>query len=223
MSIGSITGEFPKPPPGQNAGGQLGGNINFMLLPQPGVQPIAVTVPVTGQLNVTGGSGNGGNINLISYNTEMLSLDIAGGNLPPNIKLRESPTLPSTGRTTIESLPGGQFGISSFFDIFTEISLDGGQSWSPAQSPLRLELQPVTPVEPPATRPRLEVQRLLSGQLQLCWPATQPGFVLQATDDLQSPKWLAPPATQQTSGDRNCITIDLGLLMRFFRLSTANQ
>ena len=31
--------------------------------------------------------------------------------------------------------------ISSFFDVFTEISLDSGQTWSPVAEPTHLELQ----------------------------------------------------------------------------------
>src|SRR4029077_4306857 len=64
-----------------------------------------------------------------TFNTEMTQLDITG----PGFLLRESPTLPSTGQTTITDT-GGQFHINSFFDIFTEISLDGGATWTPAQS-----------------------------------------------------------------------------------------
>lgn len=63
------------------------------------------------------------------YDTELLQLDISGGNLPPSMRLRESPTLASTGRTAISSAPGGGFMVDSFFDVFTELSLDGGQSW----------------------------------------------------------------------------------------------
>jgi len=47
---------------------------------------------------------------------------------------RESPTLASTGETRITPSPGG-FMISSFFDVFTELSLDGGKTWSPASQP----------------------------------------------------------------------------------------
>ena len=37
------------------------------------------------------------------------------------------------GRTSIRQSPDGvSYMISSFFDIFTEISLDGGQTWSPS-------------------------------------------------------------------------------------------
>src|SRR2546422_272018 len=63
------------------------------------------------------------------YNTEMLQLDITGGGLG-TIMIRESPTLASTGGTNITDLGGGMFQINSFFDIFTEISVDGGNTWT---------------------------------------------------------------------------------------------
>ncbi len=66
------------------------------------------------------------------FDTEMVQLDISGGNLPPGVMVRESPTLQSTGKTSIEDLGGGQYKIDSFFDIFTELSLDDGASWIPS-------------------------------------------------------------------------------------------
>ena len=65
------------------------------------------------------------------FQTEMLQLDISGGTLPPGTMIRESPTLQSTGQTTIKSL-GTNYQIDSFFDIFTELSIDGGQTWFPS-------------------------------------------------------------------------------------------
>jgi hypothetical protein len=66
------------------------------------------------------------------FDMEMLSFDINGvyNGVSPFI-IRESPTIASTGQTTIESLPGGQFRIDSFFDVFTEMSVDGGTTWFP--------------------------------------------------------------------------------------------
>ena len=66
------------------------------------------------------------------FDTEMIQLDISGGTLPPGVMVRESPTLQSTGKTSIEDLGGGLFKIDSFFDIFTELSLDNGASWLPS-------------------------------------------------------------------------------------------
>ena len=52
--------------------------------------------------------------------------------------IRESPTRASLGRTSIETMPDGTYRIGSFFDIFTELTTDGGASWKPAnlQSPV---------------------------------------------------------------------------------------
>jgi hypothetical protein len=59
-----------------------------------------------------------------------------------NILIRESPTLASTGETTITDIGSGMYRIDSFFDVFTELSIDGGQTWIPGDSPMRLELIP---------------------------------------------------------------------------------
>ncbi len=65
-----------------------------------------------------------------TFDTEMLALDLAGGSLPAGVMLRESPTLSSTGQTTIKRVANSSYRIGSFFDIFTEISLDGGATWT---------------------------------------------------------------------------------------------
>jgi hypothetical protein len=64
------------------------------------------------------------------FETEMLSMNLQGvGPTPPFVMIRESPTLPSKGRTSIEAQGGGMYHIDSFFDVFTELSLDGGMTW----------------------------------------------------------------------------------------------
>ena len=78
----------------------------------------------------------------------MLQLDLSGGSLPAGVMIRESPTLPSRGGTTARALPGGTYRVDSFFDVFTEVSLDGGATWSPSDGPLRLEAAPVPPPVP---------------------------------------------------------------------------
>jgi hypothetical protein len=77
------------------------------------------------------------------YDSEMLSLSLEGVDpLIGPFMIRESPTLPSLGHYSVEALASGQFRIDSFFDIFTELSLDGGQTWTPSQGPSRLTLMP---------------------------------------------------------------------------------
>jgi hypothetical protein len=87
-----------------------------------------------------------------TYETEMIQLDISGGDLPLGVMIRESPTKVSGGGVSM--LAGGGGGgagggaaISSFFDIFTEISTDSGGTWQPANNgPEHLELERVAPV-----------------------------------------------------------------------------
>jgi hypothetical protein len=69
-----------------------------------------------------------------TYATEMLTLNLAG--LPFGAMIRESPTLASTGGETVIDTP---FHIDSFFDVFTELSLDGGASWTPATGPVHIQ------------------------------------------------------------------------------------
>ena len=91
------------------------------------------------------------------FNTEMLQLDISGGNLPGGVMVRESPSKASLGRTSVRLLSNGQDDISSFFDVSTEVTLDGGQSWSPATNgPVRMELSHQS-IEVPAPFPVLPV------------------------------------------------------------------
>ena len=66
------------------------------------------------------------------YDTELLQLDIGVGGTHTGIMIRESPTLASLGMTRIEPWTTGLFAISSFFDVFTELSLNAGMTWFPA-------------------------------------------------------------------------------------------
>jgi hypothetical protein len=55
--------------------------------------------------------------------------------------IRESPTRASSGGGSCTALGGGGGGymIDSFFDIWTELSLDGGQSWTPSAQSARID------------------------------------------------------------------------------------
>ena len=71
-----------------------------------------------------------------AFLTEIVSMELTGditvgslaGSLFIPIIIQVSPTQPSQGQTTITDLDNGQFQIDSFFDVFTEISVDGGQN-----------------------------------------------------------------------------------------------
>ncbi len=93
--------------------------------------PVAGTAPVTVQVSGYSPGATG------TFSTEMLQLDLSLGG---GIMVRESPTLPSIGQTTITPIGGGNFHIDSFFDVFTELSLDGGNTWIPSQGPTHVDL-----------------------------------------------------------------------------------
>ena len=78
-----------------------------------------------------------------TFQTEMLSMAVSGITPLAPFTIRESPTLASRGTTTIEDIGGGMYRISSFFDVFTELTVDGGQTWIPDSSgPTRVVLVP---------------------------------------------------------------------------------
>jgi hypothetical protein len=74
-----------------------------------------------------------------TFDTEMLSMTLVGTFMGNPVMIRESPSRPSLGRTSIEDLsapgPPGPYHIDSFFDVFTELSLDGGATWIPKAGP----------------------------------------------------------------------------------------
>src|SRR6185436_8365118 len=83
------------------------------------------------------------------FDTEMLSMNVVGhgggggGGSGGSIMFRESPTIRSTGKTYIRESPTLPNRTASFFDVFLEMSLDGGATWSPALKSMRLELDSI--------------------------------------------------------------------------------
>jgi hypothetical protein len=108
-----------------------------------GLDPFPMTFVMNGTV-VTRTSGKIGNATG-TFDTEMLSLSLAGLTPLGPVMIRESPTLASQGRTYIEAIGGGQYQIDSFFDVFTEISIDGGQNWTPSSEAAHLLLVPAVP------------------------------------------------------------------------------
>ena len=89
--------------------------------------------------------------------TELLSMDLSGMSPLGPMRLRESPTRASLGRI-VQQTPGVDFPADSFFDVFFEVSLDGGANWLPMDQPLRMQaaIQAIPPIlayyqSPPST------------------------------------------------------------------------
>jgi len=129
--------QFPPPAPGPDT---LFYNSTLTFTLDPGVGPIpfadtSTSVVVDARLDYDDGVTRG-------YQMEMLSLVAEQDMGVVNVYLRESPYLESHGYTTITDLGDGTFHIDSFFDVWTELSLDGAYSWIPADRALHLELIP---------------------------------------------------------------------------------
>jgi hypothetical protein len=113
-----------------------------------------------------------------TFDTEMLSLELTGGSPAiGSFMLRESPTKQSLGRHTIRQDPRG-YRVSSFFDVFLELSTDGGGTWIPANRSIRLQAS-----MPPAAPNSIYVSQI-GTNVVLQW---QNSFTLQSTTDLLVP------------------------------------
>jgi hypothetical protein len=111
-----------------------------------GPGPVSATLIGPVQVRVYNKVGNTTGL----FDTEMVSLSLSGDVGGINVMLRESPTLASLGQTDIVDLGGGLYHIDSFFDVFTELSIDGGETWlAQLNEPVRITLVPIaTPVDP---------------------------------------------------------------------------
>ncbi len=101
-----------------------------------GSGPVAVTLTGPVQTIVRGKAGSPTG----TWAAEILSIAMSGmaGSTP--VMVRESPTVASTGQISVADAGGGQFLVESFFDVFTEVSTDGGSSWTPSTGSTHLML-----------------------------------------------------------------------------------
>lgn len=86
----------------------------------PGPVPVELTGPV--ETVVFGKTGN----TTGTFDTEIVALSLTGDIGGVHVEIRENPDLASLGRTTITDVGGGLWVIDSFFDVYTELSVDGG-------------------------------------------------------------------------------------------------
>ena len=98
--------------------------------------PVMLTGPVTVRVQAYTSGMTG------TFATEIISMSLSGdvGGMP--VEVRESPNLPSMGQTTITDLGGGLWEIDSFFDVFTELSVNGGPFMGDLTGPARMTLTP---------------------------------------------------------------------------------
>jgi hypothetical protein len=143
-----FTTAITPPPPGFSTSHTFGSQVEMDVSTDGGLRYSHMNAPATVSVQITCRLGNDGVTEY--YDTEMTQLSIAGGELPGGVMIRESPTKASLGRTTSSSvLTGGGYQTDSFFDIFTEVSTDGGASWMPSVAgPATVALEPLTTPRP---------------------------------------------------------------------------
>ena len=72
-------------------------------------------------------------------------MSLSGNIGPISVIIQESPTLQSLGSTTITDLGGGLYHIDSFFDVFTQLVIEGQSAVFPDLTGPRMTLQPIIP------------------------------------------------------------------------------
>jgi hypothetical protein len=85
-----------------------------------GPEPVVLAGPVTVVTVRKGGATTG------SWDTEIVSMSLSGDVGGVSIEIRESPIRQSPGTTRVDDIGGGLYQIDSFFDVFVELSVDGG-------------------------------------------------------------------------------------------------
>jgi hypothetical protein len=76
------------------------------------------------------------------FDTELVTFELQGTGMPADIMVRESPDLASPGVTTVTADSGGLNRVESHYDVWLEISLDGGRTWDRAEGTVRMTLEP---------------------------------------------------------------------------------
>jgi hypothetical protein len=119
--------------------------------------PTGPNGPVSGHGETDISGGNSG-VGLIGTFPSYPVTSLFNLTLPNGDQIRIDPAQPTTGSATITDNGNGSYRISSFFDVFTELSLDGGNTWIPSTGGAAvMNLEPAVPE--PAT--------IISGALML--------------------------------------------------------
>jgi hypothetical protein len=147
----AFTAGVVPPLPGSPVTHNFGSQVEFEISFNGGTTYTSITANAANTMRIAYQSSSGGED---TYQTEMMQMDVSGGGLPAGVMIRESTTKTSIGQMGIKPIPGGYM-ISSFFDIYTEVSTDGGGSWQPTISPgtIGLKVDPAfySPVAAPRT------------------------------------------------------------------------
>ncbi len=175
VSLGNLGNSITPPPPNTSASYNQPGTVLTCKLSTDGVNwgTAVANGPMTLKIQNTSPPC----ATTSSFDTEMLSLVLFGAGPSGAFMLRESPTKQSLGKHTLGSDPRG-YRVSSYFDVWFELSTDDGLSWSPASRAMR-----VLASMPPAV-PGTIFTKPIGNTIVLQW---QNAFTLQSTPSLRVP------------------------------------
>jgi hypothetical protein len=170
LSLGNFSNSIAPPSPGTGATCTSSNAQMTLQLSQDGFN--FYTAQPTGKVQVLIFN------NTNSYSTEMLQLTNHGNWPFGPIYIRESPTKASLGQHTVRSDPAG-YRVSSFFDVFLELSTDGN-TWYSGNRPLRML------AGAPAPRPLSMFISRSGTNVVMNWLNN---FTVQSTTNLSSGTW----------------------------------
>lgn len=79
---------------------------------------------------------------VLTFDAELVTFALEGTEMPDGVRVRESPSVASSGTTTVTPSSDGQSRVQTFYDVWLEISLDDGRSWELAEAAVRMTLEP---------------------------------------------------------------------------------
>lgn len=111
------------------------------------LEPPAVTSAETHSLDLSARmeesitlAGQSGGV--LTFETELVTFELQGTGMPTGILVRESPDRASAGVTTVTAVSGGQNRVETYYDVWLDVSLDAGRTWTRAEQPVRMTLEP---------------------------------------------------------------------------------
>ena len=143
LSLGSLGSSASLPSAGNSQTYISSSTTANFQISQNGVNFYPATLSGSNSIEVFNTNGVSGNTTV--YSLQMTQLGAGGSWVGGSVYLRESPTKQSLGQHTVHPDPRG-YRISSFFDVFTELSFDK-LTWYPANRSLRV-LASVPPALP---------------------------------------------------------------------------
>jgi len=113
--------------------------VNDSALPFNGTWTIRDPIRMTERITALGGRDS-----TRHYVTELLAIEFSGAHFPPNISVRESTARRSAGNMAVTRDRGGRRRIQSLYQVWLELSTDGGTTWHQADNAVEMRLAPVT-------------------------------------------------------------------------------